>query len=89
MLKFMKFYIIHHLLPKKQKHLIEEKQVADKAPIESISVNDLNLSDKKIDEVKLNKFNYTIKIADFYFKDTAMSMIDRINKETFSKKNWS
>ena len=60
--------------------------MADKAPIESISVNDLNLSDKKIDEVKLNKFDYTIKIADFYFKNTAMLMIDRINKETVVKK---
>ena len=60
--------------------------MADKAPIDSISVNDLNLSDKKIDEVKLNKFDYTIKIADFYFKNTAMLMIDRINKETVVKK---
>ena len=60
----------------------EEKKVADKAPIETISVNDLNSSDKNIEEVKLNKFDYTIKIADFYFKDTAITMLDRIKKET-------
>ena len=73
-------------IAKKAKTFDEEKQVADKAPIDSISVNDLNLSDKKIDEVKLNKFDYTIKIADFYFKNTAISMIDRIKKETSIKK---
>ena len=83
---------IYEILPnssfivKKAKTFNEEKQVADKAPIDIISVNDLNLSYKKIDEVKLNKFDYTIKIADFYFKNTAMSMIDRIIKETPVKK---
>ena len=73
-------------IAKKAKTFNEEKQVADKAPIDSISINDLNLSDKKIKEVKLNNFDYTIKIADFYFKNTAMSMIDRIYKETPVKK---
>ena len=82
------YEILHNssFIAKKAKTFNEEKQVADKAPIEIISVNDLNLSDKKIDEVKLNKFDYTIKIADFYFKDTAISMIDRIKKETPVKK---
>ena len=82
------YEILHNssFIAKKAKTFNEEKQVADKAPIESISVNDLNLGDNKIDEVKLNKFNYIIKIADFYFKDTAMSMMDRINKETLVKK---
>ena len=82
------YEILHNssFIAKKAKTFNEEKQVADKAPIDSISVNDLNLSDKKIDEVKLNKFDYTIKIADFYFKNTAMLMIDRINKETLVKK---
>ncbi len=32
--------------------------------------------------MKQNKFNYSIKIADFYFKDTALTMLDRIEKET-------
>jgi len=82
------YEILHNssFIAKKAKTFDEEKQVADKAPIDSISVNDLNLSDKKIDEVKLNKFDYTIKIADFYFKDTAISMINRIKKETPVKK---
>ena len=60
----------------------EEKQVADKAPIDSISINDLNSKVTKTEQVKQNKFNYTIKIADFYFKDTTLTMLDRIKKET-------
>jgi len=73
-------------IAKKAKTFDEEKKVADKAPIETISVNDLNSNDKNIEEIKLNKFNYSIKIADFYFKNTAISMIDRIKKETSIKK---
>ena len=68
---------------KKAKTFDEEKKVADKAPIDSISVNDLNSDvSKKIEKENEKKFDYTIKIADFYFKDTALSMIDRIKKET-------
>ena len=67
---------------KKAKTYEEEKEVANKAPVKSISINDLN-------EVKLYKkkiinsrFNYNIKIADFYFKKTALMMIKRIKDET-------
>ena len=69
-------------IAKKAKMFDEEKQVADKAPIDSISINDLNSEFTKTEQVKQNKFNYSIKIADFYFKDTALTMLDRINKET-------
>ena len=69
-------------IAKKAKIYDEEKQVADKAPIDSISINNLNDTDVKPKKVKQNKFNYSIKIADFYFKDTALTMIDRIKKET-------
>ena len=37
---------------------------------------------EKKKKVKKIKFNYIIKIADFYFKNTAKSMVDRIKKET-------
>ena len=69
-------------IAKKAKTFDEEKVVADKAPIDSISINDLNSEVAKTEHVKLNKFNYSIKIADFYFKDTALTMVDRIKKET-------
>ena len=69
-------------IAKKAKTFDEEKEVADKAPIDSISINDLNSEITKTEHVKQNKFNYSIKIADFYFKDTAITMLDRIKKET-------
>ena len=69
-------------IAKKAKIFDEEKQVANKAPIDEINVNDLNDNNKKTKKNKKDQFNYLIKIADFYFKDTAFSMIDRIEKET-------
>ena len=62
----------------KAKTFDEEKNVAIKAPVSKISINDLNFvkkSDKKISNIK---FSYIIKIADFYFKDTALMMTNRI-----------
>jgi len=67
---------------KKTKTFNEEKRVAEKAPVENISINDLNDKSEKIKKIKKEKFNYIIKIADFYFKDTAKSMISRIKEET-------
>ena len=69
-------------IAKKAKIYDEEKQVADKAPIDDISINNLNDTVTNDEKVKENKFDYSIKIADFYFKNTAISMIDRIKKET-------
>ena len=71
-------------LIKKTKTFDEEKNVATKAPVDSISINDLNSSDISITKdvaIKYN-FNFIIKIADFYFKDTAIIMVNRIKKET-------
>ena len=75
-------------IAKKTKTFESEKKVANKAPVESISVNDLNESNKKIKKDKKKnrkKFIYSIKIADFYFIDSAKLMIERINNETSIK----
>ena len=40
---------------------------------------------KKTKKIKKSKFNYIIKIADFYFKNSAKSMTNRIKNETLSK----
>ncbi len=75
-------------IAKKTKTFDAEKKVADKAPVETISINDLNESSKKtVEEKKKNKkkFKYSVKIADFYFKKTAESMIKRIKIETSIK----
>jgi len=69
-------------IAKKAKTFDEEKQVANKAPIDEISVNNLSDDSKKTNKIKKDKFNYLIKVADFYFKDTALSMLDRIKNET-------
>jgi hypothetical protein len=69
-------------IAKKTKTYDEEKKVAVKAPVNEISINDLNII-KKDKEEKINiKFSYNIKIADFYFKDTALMMLNRIKVES-------
>ena len=69
----------------KAKTFDEERNVAIKAPVNKISINDLNIV-KNTDEKKLNiKFSYLIKIADFYFNDTALMMLKRIKGETLIK----
>ena len=62
----------------------EEKQVANKAPVDGISINDLKTKIKKNKSPKklLHKFSYNIKIADFYYKETALLMTSRIKSET-------
>ena len=69
---------------KKAKTYEEEKNVASKAPVNDISINDIN--SKTTNKEKINKkFSYHIKIANFYFEDTAKMMVDRIINETIIK----
>ena len=70
-------------LANKAKTFEEEKKVADKAPVEGISIKNLNenSNDKEV-KIKRNIFSYIIKIADFYFKDSAKSMVKKIKEET-------
>jgi hypothetical protein len=70
---------------KKAKTYEEEKNVATKAPVKSININNLNEVDIKDKKNTKRKFSYGIKIADFYFKDTAKIMVDRIVNETENK----
>jgi len=71
---------------KKAKTYDEEKKVIDKAPVNTISISDLNQVKIKIKEKSNKEFSYLIKIADFYYNDTALIMVDRIKKETLIKK---
>ena len=68
-------------IAKKAKMFDEERKVAEKAPVDGIQINDLNTkkTKKKINNNK--NFSYSIKVADFYYKDTAKTMIDRIKSE--------
>ena len=74
-------------IAKKAKMFEEEKKVADKAPVEGITIKNLNEKKKKTDKKKIKaKFKYIIKVADFYFKDTANLMSERVKNETQVKK---
>ena len=67
---------------KRAKTFEEEKKVADKAPVNNINISDLNTKQTNTKNELSKKFSYEIKIADFYFNDTASLLVDRIIKET-------
>ena len=67
---------------KKAKTFEEEKEVVTKAPVNDISISDLNNTEIESLTKTTNKFLYKIKIADFYFKDTALLLTNRISNET-------
>ncbi|WP_435091194.1 hypothetical protein ACIJYE_03415 [Candidatus Pelagibacter bacterium nBUS_30] len=69
-------------IAKKAKTFDEEKKVAEKAPVDGITIDNLGISIKKKNKIKTSKFLYSIKVADFYYKDSAKNMINRIKKET-------
>ena len=72
-------------IAKKAKMFEEEKTVAEKAPVDGIQINDLNNKKSKIKKGKDKIFSYSIKVADFYYKDTAEMMIKRIKEESSIK----
>ncbi len=70
-------------IAKKAKTFKEEKNVAEKAPVDGIKIDNLGETIVQKKEIlKNNIFNYSIKIADFYYKDSAKNMSDRIINET-------
>jgi hypothetical protein len=69
-------------IAKKAKTFDEEKNVAEKAPVDGIKIDNLGISKKKKKQTKEVNFLYSIKIADFYYKDSAENMIKRIKNET-------
>ncbi len=68
-------------ISKKTKTFDEEKNVAEKVPVDGIQINDLNEKKKPKKISKSDFFNYSIKVADFYYEDTATIMFDKIKKE--------
>ena len=62
----------------------EEKEVANKAPVDDIMVQSISL-ETKVKESKINdfitNFNYIIKFADFYFEDSAILLKNRLFEE--------
>jgi rare lipoprotein A (peptidoglycan hydrolase) len=70
-------------IAKKAKTYNEEKKVAEKAPVDGIQIDNLgDVNQPKNEAKKDNIFSYSIKIADFYYKDSAKNMSNRIINET-------
>lgn len=72
-------------IAKKAKTFEEESVVAEKAPVDGILINDLNEKKSKKKIIKNKVFSYSIKVADFYYKDSAKMMLKRINDESSIK----
>tara|TARA_B100001057_G_scaffold402470_1_gene414415 strand:- start:6794 stop:7546 length:753 start_codon:yes stop_codon:yes gene_type:complete len=70
---------------KKAKMFEEEKTVAEKAPVDGIQINDLNSQQVITTKIENQIFSYSIKVADFYYEDTAKMMLNRIKKEASIK----
>ena len=69
-------------IAKKAKTFDEEKKVAEKAPVDGIIIDNLGSSENLTLKVENSSFLYSIKIADFYYKNSAKNMVDRIINET-------
>jgi hypothetical protein len=72
-------------IAKRAKTFEEEKNVATKAPVNNISISDLNTEEVNTKNEKNKKFSYEIKIADFYFNNTASLLVERIINTTMIK----
>ena len=69
-------------IAKKAKTFEAEKKVAEKVPVDGIKIDNLGTVKEKKKQTKVVKFSYSLKIADFYYKDSAENMIKRIKDET-------
>ena len=72
---------------KKAKTFDEEKNVAEKAPVDGITIDNLGKEKTKETKNKKQRFLYSIKIADFYYRESAENMVNRIKDETNVKKS--
>ena len=62
---------------------MKKRNVAEKAPVDGIKIDNLGeTNDQKKKITKVNYFKYSIKIADFYYEDSAKNMVNRILEET-------
>ena len=68
----------------KAKTFDEEKKVANKAPVDSISIKNISLNkdkNKEIIEKENTKFEFIIKFADLFFEDSAIMLKKRLEEE--------
>ena len=61
--------------------LEEEKNVADKAPVEEIKMNDLTINKTQTNKKSNKKNHFILVISDFYYMDTANNLKNELIKE--------
>ena len=62
----------------------EEKKVANKAPVDSISIQNISIekdNNSKGEKVKNTKFEFIIKFADLFFEESAITLKKRLEDE--------
>ncbi len=67
---------------KKSNTFDEEKNVAEKAPVDEVEINDLSENKKNNKEKKIKKNNFLIIINDFYYADSANNLKKDLIKKT-------
>ncbi len=68
----------------KAKTFDEEKKVANKAPVDSISIQNISLekdNNTKVKKIKNTKFEFIIKFADLFFEESAITLKKRLEDE--------
>ena len=60
----------------------EEKNVAQKAPVEEIKMDDLTDNQTKKKKKVINKYGYSILINDFYYESSAIKLKNKIVERT-------
>ena len=69
-------------IAKKSKTFDEEKNVANKAPVSDINIQNISLNIKKKNVKKvISKKKFVIIIGDFYFKETALNLKNKLFDE--------
>ena len=71
---------------KKSEIFDEEKNVADKAPVDEIKVDVLNENNEQLDKSKKTSNNFILVISDFYYKDSAQDLLQQLAKKISIKK---
>ena len=63
----------------------EEKNVAQSAPVDEITMQVLSSNDTEVKNIK-NKYSYFLIIGDFYYHESALSLKDELLKKVKSDK---
>ena len=64
----------------------EEKNVAEKAPVDEIIMDDIAETQNNIDKNEVKKEKFIILISDFYYKDSAFNLKKELSKNISSNK---